>query len=449
MGRSKDRRTSHTPSHMAGSSGRHSSSSKSRSSRKSSGRTESKKTGNRSSSASSRQQANRPRREPLNDNYYYEQPRGSRGRYDRGGFEDISSYSSQKKKKSDKKQWEKSNRPKKKKRIGLVVFIFFLIIALALGAAYWYMNYLLDGLTVTDITRNTEELGIQSEALSDTSVKNIALFGLDARENENSGRSDALIVLTVDNKHDKIKMTSILRDSEVYIDGHGYDKITHAYVYGGPELAIKTLNQNFNLDISDYITVNFIEMAQIVDAFGGITVEISYDEMVEINKNLSMQEWESYDANIVQSDYMYNYGEVHLNGNQAVAYARIRSLDSDDMRANRQQTVLKALLVQATQLGALEYPDMIRTVMPLCETSMGFADITAAAPILFTDYATETYTIPSADEEAYGAYTDSGSWVYRYDLEAASRHLSYIIYEEDSPYYSEYAPAESSEAVYE
>ena len=137
--------------------------------------------------------------------------------------------------------------------------------------------------------------------MSDSKITNIALFGLDARENEDVGRSDALMILTIDQRHGKLKITSILRDSEVNIDGYGSDKITHAYAYGGPELAIKTLNQNYNLDIEDYVTVNFIQMAEIVDAFGGVEINVTDDEMTEINNNLAMQQAESADANIVDS----------------------------------------------------------------------------------------------------------------------------------------------------
>lgn len=133
------------------------------------------------------------------------------------------------------------------------------------------------------------------------------------------------------------------------IEGYGYDKITHAYAYGGPELAIKTINQNFNLDIKNYVTVNFHQMAEIVDAFGGVDMDLTADEVYQLNQNLWTLSQES-PGTVVSSDYILNiYGEMdlingpfeggtyHLNGNQAVAYARIRHIDSDDVRASRQQ----------------------------------------------------------------------------------------------------------------
>lgn len=384
----------------------------------------------------------RPRREPLRDNYYYEEPRRPNQRAVQE-FQDVSSYSSPRKRREDQKA---QNRPPKKKGAKRKILVALLVFCILIGAGVYYVfGYMLSGLTIRDITRDKEELGIHSEAQTDESIKNIALFGLDARENEDTGRSDALMILTVDNKHKKLKLTSILRDSEVQIEGYGSDKITHAYAYGGPELAIKTLNQNFHLDISDYATVNFFQMAEIVDAFGGTQVHISYDEMNEINTNLALLASESYDANVLDSDYMYEDGDVLLNGNQAVAYARIRHLEGgDDMRAGRQQEVLKGLISQLKGKSKLEYPDLIHEIMPMCETSLDFGDITGMSPIMFEDFSMETLSIPGEEENAYGDYNEEGRWVYLYDVELASQHLNRFIYEEDSPYYT--APSQETDS---
>lgn len=392
----------------------------------------------RRTGTSRRTSTSRPRREPLNDHYYYEEPPRSRGN---DQFEDISSYSSPKRRREDQRALEQQRRSgrssRKKMGAGKKVAIGLLVVLILVGAGFFYVfGYLLNGLTMTSITKDPEALGIQDGVLTDSSIKNIALFGLDAREDENVGRSDALMILTVDNKHDKLKLTSILRDSEVQIDGYGSDKITHAYAYGGPELAIKTLNQNFNLDIQDYVTVNFIEMAKIVDAFGGVDLTITEDEMTEINNNLSMLYLESSDAEIQDSDYLHESGEVHLNGNQAVAYARIRHLDSDNVRASRQQEVLMALVQSLKGKSKLEYPGLIRKVMPMCETSLDFGDTMGMAPIMFTNFEMETLSIPGEEEQAYGDYNDAGAWVYRYDIQAAAQHISRFIYEEASPYYT-------------
>ncbi len=382
----------------------------------------------------------RPRREPLNDHYYYQEPprssrQGTAGRGD--SFEDISSYSSHAHRSRQRDQRD-FQRKKKKRHTGLIAACVFLVL---IGAGVWYVfGYLLHGLTINELSR--DNLGIHAEATTNADIKNIALFGLDARENVSEGRSDALMILTIDNKHKKLKLTSILRDSCVWIEDYGEDKITHAYAYGGPELAVKTLNQNFRLDIEDYATVNFIQMAEIVDAFGGTRVTISYDEMNEINRNLAMQQSESYDADISEADYMYEDGDVLLNGNQAVAYARIRYLDGDDVRASRQQNVLKGLVEQLKTVSKLQYPELIRTVAPMCTTSLNIPDMLGLTPILLSDFTMETLSVPGEEEGAESGYTEEGAWVYLYDLEEAAQHISRFIYEEDSPYYYSESPEE-------
>lgn len=383
---------------------------------------------------------NTRRKEPLRDNYTYEQP----SKNDR--FEDVDSYSSGRAHKNDFKDLERQNRKKmsKGKKAAIIIGSVFLVLAALGAAAYFYVaGYLLKDLTVEPITKNKEELGINSavQAQADSSIKNIALFGLDSRDDTFEGRSDCIIILSVDNKHGKIKMTSVLRDSNVSMrmtdyNGDYYytdDKITHAYYFGGPELAVNTLNRNFSLNIEDYVTVNFIRMAEIIDACGGVKIDISYDEMEQINNNLGLQINESNDADVDYSDYLYEDGEVLLNGNQAVAYARIRYLDSDNVRASRQQKVLMALLEQARGKSKLEYPELIRTLMPMCKTSLEFDDIISLIPILLTDFTIETKSVPGEDENPGSGINSQGGWVWLYDLETAAKNINAFIYETEDP----------------
>lgn len=366
----------------------------------------------------------------MRDNYYYEEPPRSRGgRAAPQSFEDISSYSSSGRRRADQLA---ARRPRRKpgggKRAFKTVLLLFALLVLA-GGLYVF-GYMLSGLTMTSLTKDKDALGIAPGTFTDSSIKNIALFGLDAREDENVGRSDALMVLSVDSKHHKLKLTSILRDSQVYIDGYGYDKITHAYAYGGPELAVRTLNQNYHLDIENYVTVNFVEMAKIVDAFGGVKLSVSEAERVEINNNLYYLSVESADADIQNSDYLNETGELLLNGKQAVSYARIRHLEGgDDMRAGRQQIVLQALIQQLKGKSKLAYPALVHNVVPMCETSLGYLDMMGLAPFLLTDFTMETLTVPGQEENAYGDFNENGAWVYLYDIEAAAAHISRFIYE--------------------
>ncbi len=388
----------------------------------------------------------RRRREPLQDNYYYEEPR--RGRSPES-FEDISSYSSEGRRRADQIA-ARAQRPPKRRRPGgggrAVKTLLLLCALLVLAGGLYVFGYMLSGLTMTKIDKSS--LAADSGS-SVSGIKNIALFGLDARDGVNEGRSDALMILTVDQKHHKLKLTSVLRDSQVYIDGYGYDKITHAYAYGGAELSIRTLNQNFHLDIEDYVTVNFSEMAKIVDAFGGVEMDVSAEEKVQVNQNLwdlrIETEGEYSDSpTILNSDFFLNVngtadwangeyfegGHHRLNGNQAVAYARIRYLEGgDDVRASRQQMVLQGLITQLKGKSKLSYPALVHDIVPMCETSLSYTGMMSLAPFVLRDFTMESLTIPGAEENAYGDYNESGAWVYMYDTEAAAAHIRQFIYE--------------------
>ena len=425
------------------------------------------------------------RREPLRDNYYYEQPpRHSREPMEfedissssQGGgeFQDISSYSSDRQRQQDQRELRQASRqaasqshparsrgeqawsgapqgretPRKPKKSAgrRVLSLALAVLVVALVGLAGAFLFVLSGLRVSPLSGDLADGG---SAYSDSRVKNIALFGVDARDDSNEGRSDVLAILTVDNRRGTLKLTSILRDSQVYIEGYGYDKATHAYAYGGPELAVRTLNQTFHLDITDYVTVNFGEMAQIVDAFGGVEIALTADEKREINRNLWNLSVET-EGLIKGTDYLadangqvvdllgsaYSDSVELLNGNQAVAYGRIREIDSDDARVSRQQRVLQALVAQLKKKNIFQYPGLIREVASHCETSLGAGKLLSLSPIVLRGLSLETLSIPGEEEAPYGGYTDSGSWVYIYDTELAAQHISRFIYEEDSPYYT-------------
>lgn len=385
-------------------------------------------------------------------------------------FEDVSSYSSSKEYKKRKK-----NRRGRAVLRGIAIF-FCMVFILCGGGLVYVSTNLLSGLTTTTIAKDNDSLGIDAENIvMDDSIKNIALFGVDSRNGQFTGLSDVIMVLTVDNKHGKIKMTSILRDSEVTIEGESYnqgylnyvDKINAAYQYGGPELAIRTLNQNFSLDIRDYVTINFANMAAIVDAFGGVDMELTAEEVGAINENLWALSQEVEDkkesdlangitdgvySEITHDDYIptiygdiniaygeYEDGTYHLNGNQAVAYGRIRKIDSDYVRVERQQNVLMALVGKLEGMGLSDYTSLIQQLLPYCETSLDLTDIIGMTPILFTDFSISRISVPNPEYET-DLIDDTIDNVYHmiYDPTGAAKRISSFIYEEDSPYWEEY-----------
>ena len=247
---------------------------------------------------------------------------------------------------------KKSKSKKRKQRKILRIILVILIILLSLTAGVVGAGiYLLGNLNTVDLDASDEDLGVSGEGVK--GITNIALYGVDTRDMSSShGLSDAIIILTVDKDNNVVKMTSILRDSKVPIEGYGERKINSAYSLGGPTLAIKTLNQNFDLDIKEYVTVNFAQLAEIVDSVGGVTVNLTPAEVSETNRN--MQETAKGEPQVQSS------GDVLLTGPQAVANSRIRSIGNDNERASRQQEVLNAVFDKIMTMPKSEYPDFIR-----------------------------------------------------------------------------------------
>ena len=171
---------------------------------------------------------------------------------------------------------------------------------------------------------------------------NIALFGLDRRSENEKARSDSIMLASIDMKKRKIEIISLLRDTLVEIEGHGKDKLNHAYSYGGPSLALDTINKNFDLDIDKYVAVDFFSLAKIIDIIGGVDIELRDSEANEINKNLV--EINNIENLPKGTDYLEGGGLKKLNGRQAVAYSRIRNEGNGDYeRTQRQRKVLKAI----------------------------------------------------------------------------------------------------------
>ena len=367
-------------------------------------------------------------------------------------FEDLSSYSSS-------KEYNKRRKNRRGHTVLKCILGVFCALLIVFGSGLIYIaTHLLDDLTTTNITKDPTALGIDPSVTMDDSIKNIALFGLDQRSaySDDSTRSDVIMVLTVDNKHKKLKITSILRDSYVSIEGENsngvhvdyMDKINAAYAEGGYELAIRTLNRNFGLNIMDYVTIDFTDTAAIVDAFGGVEISLTAEEKWEINQNLWNLSQET-EGLIKDSDFLadangqvvdlagaeYSDSVELLNGNQAVAYGRIRNIGYDYQRVERQQIVFKALMNRVTQLSFGEYHSLISQLMPYCETSLDLTDAIGMTPILTSDFTIETISIPDVDYEL--DLTDDGSYLY-YDVERAGHRIDSFINEEDSDYWEEF-----------
>ena len=187
---------------------------------------------------------------------------------------------------------------------------------------------------------------------SESGIENIFLFGEDNHSDGEHGRADTMILLTLDKNRNLLKQTSFMRDIYIYIPGHYYAKLNEAYAIGGAKLAVETIEYNFGIKADKYMVVDFNSFTDIVDSLGGIDLELTYDEIEYIN-------WQSYrnkqvdtETEIDPDSFEYDYNEndeyvanVHLNGRQALWYARDRdSAGSDFDRTQRQRIVIDTIL---------------------------------------------------------------------------------------------------------
>ena len=249
---------------------------------------------------------------------------------------------------------------KKRSKISLVILgITLSILLITVGGVYWYGIHLFNKIEKVEI--DTNDVGIKEEVqekLSEynDSVINIALFGIDAQDGE-AGRSDSIIIATLDTTHKKLKLTSIMRDSYVTIADRGQDKINHAYAFGGAQLAIKTLNENFDLNIEDFVAVNFTTMPKIIDKLGGVTIDITSEEVSHIPG-------------------VDSAGTYTLTGEQALAYSRIRYASGGDyVRTDRQRTVLNKVFEKILATNVTQYPSLLSEILPMVKTSLDYSEI--------------------------------------------------------------------------
>jgi LCP family protein required for cell wall assembly len=324
----------------------------------------------------------------------------------------------------------------------------FLIIILVFGVTFSYTFYKLSKVKTTVISKTDEDLGIKIEVplkipenltiKPEVPVKkedpkeiiNIAFFGVDRRSENEPSRSDSIMIVSIDFAHKKIKMSSIMRDTYVEINNHGNTKINHAYAYGGAQLAIRTLNENFNLDIRNYVTVDFFNLQKIIDAIGGVNIEIKQDEVSLINSN--MDEVAAIEKKSISK--ITKPGPQTLNGIQAVAYSRIRyTAGGDFVRTQRQRTVLKAMLTNIQSLGAREFSSVVSQLLPYTETSMNSIDIIKLGTKVFTGgtmtLAEERFPV---DGYCKGKIMDS-VWYLVTDMKETSDQLHKYIYEDINP----------------
>ena len=296
-----------------------------------------------------------------------------------------------------KKKKKKKMSKKKKLLIALLIVVIIAVIACitAVAIIFHYINKvevedpvkafpIVDSITDDDLTsepdsppeviedanrRIDENLAKNAtEIMSDDNVINILLIGTDSRSNDDRGRSDSMILVSVNKNTKKVIMTSFLRDIYCYIPDKEYTRLNHSYAYGGPDLLIKTLETNFKVRIDRYVRVNFYSFCDVVDTVGGVDINITDEEISYVNDNLPLiNQLKGYPDN---DGFITHSGMQKLNGRQALAYSRIRYLGTDFARSQRQRTVLENLITKMKGLSMGELSDLLDVLLPQLATNM-------------------------------------------------------------------------------
>lgn len=278
------------------------------------------------------------------------------------------------------------------KVFGIIVLVLVIILVLIVGSIFFFINSKLSKIQQVNIDES--DLGVSSqveENLSD--YRNIALFGIDSRDSSlgKGNRSDCIIIASINNKTKEVKLISVYRDTYVNIEGHGLDKITHAYSYGEAPLALKTLNENFDLNITEFVTVNFDAVAEAVNALGGITINVEPEEVNYINQYIN----ETSEVTGLDTEKVTTSGSQTLDGVQAVEYARIRYTEGGDYkRTERMRTVVEAMANKFKTKSISEMNQIIDQILPEVYTNITAGDIFSLLPSIASFNVTDSIGWP-------------------------------------------------------
>ncbi len=318
----------------------------------------------------------------------------------------------------EKKHKKKKLHPFLKGFIGCMI-----ILAVLFGGAGFLVSVVLYG------KMNYSEIeGLSKEPFKEDGVKNILLIGNDSRTEDESGRSDAMILISISSRTHSVHMTSILRDIYVDIPGHDGNRLNAAYAYGGPELLLETLEENFDVEVNRYMLVNFQAFANLIDAVGGVDLDVTNEEVQYINGYLV--EYNQLENRPEGTDYLDTSlsGNIHLNGPQALAYCRNRYIGSDFARTERQRKVLSAAMKKLPLSLAANGGELIDGVMSNITTNLTRSELNGLvlqAPAMLT-YDVVQGSIPL--EGTYSNATIRGMAVLEVDFEANNEYIRTEIY---------------------
>lgn len=254
------------------------------------------------------------------------------------------------------------------------IILLFVVITIIFCIAYYNYN-LLNKISYVPLDEE-KELSISPEIpkYEETEILNVLLFGLDSRVEGQRSRSDAIIIATLDTKEKKIKLSSLMRDTYVSIPDRQDNRINAAYAFGGPQLAIRTVNENYNMNIEKYVTVDFFSLEKIINKLGGVEIEIKEYEIGYINnviRDLNNDYEDDIDSMLISES-----GKHNLDGRQAVAYSRVRKVGNGDFeRTDRQRMVLTNLIAKISKINIVEVYSLLDILFSEIETNLSKSEI--------------------------------------------------------------------------
>ena len=352
-----------------------------------------------------------------------------------------------------------SRKPKKNKGLGRRIFVLVLsLIMLLVGSGLVYYYNVLDSMHFKSLdpsespaaTTVTTETTVSianggNTLLSSDNVSNILLFGQDSpATEEDHGRSDTTILLSIDNVNKKLKLTSFQRDTYVSIPGHGDNKINSAFTFGGERLSIDTIEANFGIKVDKYATVDFSSFREVIEALGGVDIELTLEEIKYINAQIDVNDQTDV-TSFLKFDPTKEKQTVHLDGYQALWYARDRgeeslggnpeySFSGDDWdRTSRQRNLIQTIIKSLRENASLtELVSIANKIGPLVTTNLKKGDITFLVSNMMTyiKYDMEEISLPTEGKWGYGTTPDGQSVIVINDWDGVRRDVAKFIFED-------------------
>ena len=336
-----------------------------------------------------------------------------------------------------------SRRKKEKQKKRIILFTVEILALVVLALVLWAVGKqdAVQHITINEsqIVENMNDGVEENETMQ--GYRNIALFGVDARDDDlkKGNRSDTIMIASINQDTDEVKLVSVYRDTYLNLSNDTYNKCNAAYAAGGPEQAILMLNMNLDLNITEYISINFNGLIELVNALGGVQIDVEQAEIEHLN-NYQKSMFSTESQVVLSDDYtpVTQAGLQTLDGMQATAYCRIRATAVDDFRrAERQRTVLLACLDKAKSASFSQLESALDSVLPHVATNLDTAEILSVLQEVSNYSVTATDGFPFEDSRTTGTLGSKGSCVIPVDLESNVIKLHNFLFEQE-----EYTPSE-------